>query len=121
MPEATQKSSLCFFEVNPKRRIGKKALKEEASCATINTGGIYMAKKGQKFKKYTAEIKREVLEKYFSGKNTAKMLGEEYGIPKYTIKTWIRRYKQGEQVIIDTRKEKKRQEERIGNRLQRAV
>lgn len=65
-----------------------------------------MAKKGQKFKKYTAEIKREVLEKYFSGKSTAKMLGEEYGIPKCTIKTWIRRYKQGEQVIIDTRKEK---------------
>lgn len=61
-------------EVNPKRKIGKKALKEEASCATINTGGIYMAKKGQKFKKYTAEIKREVLEKYFSGKSTAKML-----------------------------------------------
>jgi len=62
-----------------------------------------MAKKGQKFKKYTAETKREVLEKYFSGKSTAKMLGEEYGIPKYTVKTWIRRYRQSEHVIVDTR------------------
>lgn len=65
-----------------------------------------MARKGQKFKKYTAVVKEEVLKKYFSGRYTAKMLGEEYDIPKFTVKTWIRRYKQGEQVLHDARSEK---------------
>lgn len=41
-----------------------------------------MAKKGQKFKKYSLEIKMEIVEKYFSGKGSANNLANEYGTTK---------------------------------------
>lgn len=52
-----------------------------------------MAKKGQKFNKYTVELRKEVVEKYFNGKGSAKSLSNEYGISYHTIETWIRAYK----------------------------
>lgn len=61
-----------------------------------------MAKKGQKFNKYTAEYKAEILEKYFCGKYTARMLSKEYEISIKTIETWIRAYKQGKPVSSTT-------------------
>ncbi len=51
-----------------------------------------MAKKGQKFNKYTLEFKKEVIEKYFEGKG-AITLGKEYDIPYKTINTWIQKYR----------------------------
>jgi len=50
-----------------------------------------MAKKGQKFKKYSKEeVKEEVIERYVSG-ISSKALSEEYDIPIGTIKTWARK------------------------------
>lgn len=50
-----------------------------------------MASKGQKFNKYSVELKNEILNKYLEGKGTTRTLGQEYGISKETIKTWIRK------------------------------
>ena len=52
-----------------------------------------MASKGQKFNKYSVELKNEILNKYLEGKGTTGTLGQEYGISKGTIKTWIRKSK----------------------------
>ena len=43
-----------------------------------------MAKKGQKFNKYTVEFRQEVVQKYFDGKGSAYSLAREYGISKKT-------------------------------------
>ena len=48
-----------------------------------------MASKGQKFNKYSNELKNEILSKYFEGKGSAKSLGKEYGISYRTIDTWL--------------------------------
>ncbi|MBQ3572368.1 MAG: helix-turn-helix domain-containing protein [Clostridia bacterium] len=53
-----------------------------------------MAKKGQKFNKYTPEQRKEILEKYLSGQGSQNSLAKEYGITRNTIKTWISAYKQ---------------------------
>ena len=50
-----------------------------------------MASKGQKFNKYNVELKNEILNKYLESKGTPRTLGQEYGISKGTIKTWIRK------------------------------
>ena len=55
-----------------------------------------MASKGQKFNKYTVELKNEILNKYLESKGTPRTLGQEYGISKETIKTWIRKSKHPE-------------------------
>ncbi len=63
-----------------------------------------MAKKGQKFNKYTPELILEILNKYFSGEGSARSLGLEYGISHKTIQNWIYKHKQGKDVSVDTRK-----------------
>ena len=50
-----------------------------------------MASKGQKFYKYSVELKNEIINKYFEGKYTPRSLGKEYGIRSKTIETWIRK------------------------------
>ena len=55
-----------------------------------------MASKGQKFNKYSIELKNEILNKYLEGKGTTRTLGQEYGISKGTIKTWIHKVKHPE-------------------------
>ena len=55
-----------------------------------------MALKGQKFNKYTKELKNEIINKYFSGQGTARSLGKEYGISYKSIDTMIYRYKHPE-------------------------
>lgn len=62
-----------------------------------------MAKKGQKFNKYTPEFRTEVLEKYFSGNYSAKMLSIEYGISNKTIETWIKATKDGKILGVSKR------------------
>ena len=44
-----------------------------------------MAKKGQTFKIHLKETKEEILRKYFIENQSARSLGEEYGISKKTI------------------------------------
>lgn len=74
-----------------------------------------MASKGQKFKNYSAELKTEILKKYFTGNGSAKSLGIEYGISYKTIQTWVYKSKQGKDITIDTRKTNsgRRKEENI--------
>ena len=55
-----------------------------------------MAKKGQKFNKYTKEYKEEILNKYFNNQGSALSLSREYNISVKTIETWIRKSKRPE-------------------------
>ena len=55
-----------------------------------------MASKGQKFNKYSEELKKEILSKYFSGQGTARSLGKEYNISYKTIDTMIYRFRHPE-------------------------
>ena len=50
-----------------------------------------MAKKGQKFLKYTDEERKEILDKYLKGIPSPR-LEKEYGIPEKTIRNWKRKY-----------------------------
>ena len=46
-----------------------------------------MASKGQKFNKYSPELRDEILKKYWAGIPVSE-LAKEYNISKNTIKTW---------------------------------
>jgi transposase-like protein len=48
-----------------------------------------MARKGQKFNKYSEELKQKVLEEYFKGEGGTKVLGKKYKISFHTIDTWV--------------------------------
>ena len=53
-----------------------------------------MATKGQKFKKYTEEIKIEIIKEYLEGENGGTIsIGKKYGISSHTIDTWISKFK----------------------------
>lgn len=70
-----------------------------------------MAKKGQTFKKYTPEFRKEVVERYLKGEGSAGSLGAEYDISKNTVETWIRAFKQG--IPIGMQKKGRAKEENI--------
>lgn len=55
-----------------------------------------MARKGQKFNKYSKEFKEEVLKEYMEGEGTSRQLGRKYEISYKTIETWIYQYKHSE-------------------------
>lgn len=48
-----------------------------------------MAKKGQKFSKYTLEEKQKIIKIYNEEGISMSQLGKDYGIPRETIKNWI--------------------------------
>lgn len=53
-----------------------------------------MAKKGQKFNKYSNEFRDKIINEYFSRNSGGSIyLGKKYNISNYTIDTWIRKYK----------------------------
>ena len=52
-----------------------------------------MAKKGQKFNKYSYELKMEIIKKYLNGDGGFSALSREYNIPRKTIDTWIYQFK----------------------------
>ena len=62
-----------------------------------------MAKKGQKFKSYTKELKKEILQKYFNEKVSAGELSKQYNISRNTILTWIYKAESGKDVLVDTK------------------
>ena len=62
-----------------------------------------MASKGQKFNKYSSEVKKEILDKYFNGEGGSVTLGKEYNISSKTIDSWIRKIKFGKDVFEDQR------------------
>ena len=62
-----------------------------------------MAKKGQKFNKYTLEFRSEVVNKYLTGNCSARTLSIEYGISENTIWTWIYAFKEGKPIGLSKR------------------
>ena len=52
-----------------------------------------MALKGQKFNKYSYELKTEIINKYLNGDGGYTSLSKEYNIPLKTIDTWIYQFK----------------------------
>lgn len=51
-----------------------------------------MAKKQQKYRKYTDEEREIITQEYFDGKNQ-RYLFEKYGVSQGTLKTWKRKHK----------------------------
>lgn len=62
-------------------------------------------KKGQTHNKYSSELKREILDRYFKNHESSIMLGKEYNISYKTIENWVTKTKRGKDVISDNRKE----------------
>ena len=52
-----------------------------------------MAKKGQKFIRFTDEERTEIVGKYLSGKYSYTTLANEYGISRKTVESMIRKYR----------------------------
>jgi len=62
-----------------------------------------MAKKGQKFKSYSPELKEQILKEYFNGGGTPKTLSFKYDVPFKTIENWIAKIKHNIDVRVDHR------------------
>ena len=62
-----------------------------------------MAKKGQKFKKYSPEFKETILKEYFENNQSAGYLSIKYGISCKTIETWVRKTKLDIDIKVDHR------------------
>lgn len=61
-----------------------------------------MASKNQKFKSYTPELKKEILDKFQKGQS-GDSLAREYNISRNTIFNWIKKQKTGIDVFTDHR------------------
>ena len=55
-------------------------------------GAFYMASKGQKFKSYSNEERKQITKLYISGKESIQSLSKRLEISPNTIKTWARKY-----------------------------
>ena len=72
-----------------------------------------MAKKGQKFNKYSNEFRDKIIDEYFSGNSGGSIyLGKKYNISNYTIDTWIRKYKKQGNLDNDINHTRGRKKER---------
>ena len=72
-----------------------------------------MAKKGQKFNKYSTEYKIKIVQEYLSGQNGGSIsLSKKNGISYRTIDTWIYKYKkQGHLDDMNKNKGRKKEED----------
>ena len=52
-----------------------------------------MASKGQKFGKYSLELKDKILKEYFNEGINTYSLERKYGVPHKTIQNWVHRIK----------------------------
>ena len=53
-----------------------------------------MAKKGQKFQRYTDEEKEKIISEYLEGKESLKSIAEKYEISsRKTVFTWLKKYR----------------------------
>ena len=52
-----------------------------------------MAKKGQKFMKYTDEERTEIVNQYLSGKGSYRSIAKERGISWKTVESMVRKYR----------------------------
>ena len=62
-----------------------------------------MASKGQKYKKYSPELKAEILKKYSEGRGYKSIARDYPDIPVKTIGTWTRKARQGIDIQVDHR------------------
>ena len=62
-----------------------------------------MASKGQRFNTYSPELKKEILDKYFSNQGSSRSLAKEYNLSFKTINTWVFKFKKGIDISIDHR------------------
>ena len=62
-----------------------------------------MAKKGQKFNKYSPEFKRKIVDEYFNNQIGWKLLAKKYGIFFQTIEGWISKAKKNIDFTNDLR------------------
>ena len=62
-----------------------------------------MANKGQKFNQYTPELRNEIVSKYLNENKSFGYLSNEYGISKGTIKGWVYKLKNGNNLYSDNR------------------
>lgn len=69
-----------------------------------------MASKGQKFNSYSPELKQEILNKYFNQNQSYSSLALEYSVSKGTIKTWVFKTKNGNNISLDNRGRPKKEE-----------
>ena len=58
-----------------------------------------MARKGQSYRKYDSDFRNKILSEYKEG-YSAEFLGNKYGVSSYTIKTWLRKQRQGYDVNV---------------------
>ena len=61
-----------------------------------------MAKKGQKFRKFTDEERTEIVSKYLKG-NTYERIAKEYDISWKTVESMVRKYRKTGTTIIEKR------------------
>ena len=62
-----------------------------------------MASKGQKFKKYSPELKEIILKEYFEQGIDSYSLGKKYDVPFKTIRNWVRKVRMNIDVRVDHR------------------
>ena len=58
-----------------------------------------MAKKGQKLRSYSDELRKEVVNKYVNGLSGRAKLSQDYDIPLKTINNWLSKYNHGYDLI----------------------
>ena len=63
-----------------------------------------MARKGQKFRKYSSEFKEKILKEYFDGIHGYGTLAKKYGVSCSTIETWVKKTRKGIDVTVNHRK-----------------
>ena len=62
-----------------------------------------MAKKAQKFNKYTPEFRNNIVSQFINENKSYGYLSKTYGIPEGTINTWVHKYRQGNDLMSDNR------------------
>ena len=60
-----------------------------------------MARKGQKFRKYSPEFKEKILKEYFEGIYGYETLAKKYSVSCKTIETWVRKTRKGIDVTVN--------------------
>ena len=70
-----------------------------------------MASKGQKFNQYTPEFRNDIVSQHLNENKSYGYLAKTFGISKKTIETWVRKYKQGNSLMLDNRGRPKKVED----------
>ena len=70
-----------------------------------------MALKGQKYNKYSKELKEEIMNKYLNNQGTANYLAKENNIPLKTVKNWVYKINKNIDITINNQSKKGRKKE----------